>query len=913
MHENMVEIWDNDTYETSPVNPETEESESSWVFDKSRKDQELLQREIYHKRTYQKLDFHLDISSIPEKWANIIRKLKEKYDNDDSLEWALLGNPQVQNLLAQIVSQYANDWDFMRSWGHKKSKIVKDNADNNEDNDKNLDDAVESREDYIWRESNYEKFEEWLLSRDWIRALINAIDDHIDENWNLIKNFPIDKKDLKLKLEKAWLCNLRFNYNINNNLFDDDEKKKLNDMWKVVQDGVNLAVKNCLTAWNTTFNDNTVRQINSIIFAWENNKFLKWLQENSKEKDEFGTLLRDYINNYSNLVLKKNGDKIVDVNLNTWSYQLDLQLRSYLFIYGKTFIPEVFYNQGWDKYESSLTTLLTIILSDDYKELEKKIVNKALLEKIKKAEEERRLRDLQRRQEAAKRNRERNNRLPSNKGSEWEKQKNITKNPSDINEQSGAQIAENVKLNDFGVDNNLSEIADSPLLKQKAFWVAWENFTKNNDLVKDIFTPKDMRKLYDVETNSINMQSRKDFLDTDIMRWRSQEEIHRIYLILSSFPNEYTSALNNLTSKVNEQEWLVNDKIRNHALWAVIDNVKLIFSNIVEKWKWDSKFEWFKFNETEPVKRQWNDIIISGTFDWKKIKVRYDLISWWLFMNSYIKQSLNPTKFTIWNNSEPNFKIGQLDSFDTILNKNYNTPDVSFENNANIQTGWERPILNPDKQTPGYNNEPVNHVKLAANRNMDKIKSLKQKYTEMFDMNLGLIEDKIIDNTRKQSLKNSVIINFMKTFNVMFDGQEDTNIDFNDWSNLYDFIQLVENSDSNTLNKFQILMGKVCDYSGLDRWSNNILGSQTNQKSDITFNENNKNKYISMIRENANLFSDSPWKFMWKLDFGSDSQLWFIQMIKENITNDVSKPNRKLDLSKIDTFIYHLDTDGKES
>jgi hypothetical protein len=63
---------------------------------------------------------------------------------------------------------------------------------------------------------------------------------------------------------------------------------------------------------------------------------------------------------------------------------------------------------------------------------------------------------------------------------------------------------------------------------------------------------------------------------------------------------------------------------------------------------------------------------------------------------------------------------------------------------------------------------------------MDKIKSLKQKYTEMFDMNLGLIEDKIIDNTRKQSLKNSVIINFMKTFNVLFDGQEDTNIDFND-------------------------------------------------------------------------------------------------------------------------------------
>ena len=153
----------------------------------------------------------------------------------------------------------------------------------------------------------------------------------------------------------------------------------------------------------------------------------------------------------------------------------------------------------------------------------------------------------------------------------------------------------------------------------------------------------------------------------------------------------------------------------------------------------------------------------------------------------------------------------------------------------------------------------------------------------------------------------------MKTFNVIFDEQEDRSFDFNNWSNLYDFIQLVENSDSDTLNKFQILMQKVCDYSGLKRWINNILGSQTNQKSDITFDENNKNKYISMIRENANLFSESPWKFMWKLNFDSDSQLWFVQMITKNITNNVSKPNRKFDLSKIDTFIYHLDTDEKES
>jgi hypothetical protein len=43
-----------------------------------------------------------------------------------------------------------------------------------------------------------------------------------------------------------------------------------------------------------------------------------------------------------------------------------------------------------------------------------------------------------------------------------------------------------------------------------------------------------------------------------------------------------------------------------------------------------------------------------------------------------------------------------------------------------------------------------------------------------------MIGEKIIDNTKKQSAKNSVVMNFMKTFNIITDNQEDKSLEFND-------------------------------------------------------------------------------------------------------------------------------------
>ena len=128
---------------------------------------------------------------------------------------------------------------------------------------------------------------------------------------------------------------------------------------------------------------------------------------------------------------------------------------------------------------------------------------------------------------------------------------------------------------------------------------------------------------------------------------------------------------------------------------------------------------------------------------------------------------------------------------------------------------------------------------------------------------------------------------------------------------MFDLIQIIENSDSSSLEQFQIFMEKIMEYSWLRRWNNNLQWSQRNQKSDLILNESNNNEYASLLRNYSNDFSNNLGNLKWKLNFDSNSQLWFIEMISKNITNDVTKPNWKLDISKMNEFIYHLENDEK--
>ena len=257
-------------------------------------------------------------------------------------------------------------------------------------------------------------------------------------------------------------------------------------------------------------------------------------------------------------------------------------------------------------------------------------------------------------------------------------------------------------------------------------------------------------------------------------------------------------------------------------------------------------------------------------------------------MNSFLQHD-GSTKIIIWNVDIANYKIWQLETFDNVL--------VNYSNEE-----WQQKL---DDNRISQNHNPYNNFRTKDNKN---------KKFEPFLTQINLIEDAIIAWTEKQSERNSVITNFMKTFNIILDTQESKSIDFNDWSNLFDFLQIIENSEPDVLANFQNFMKIIMDdYSWLKWWANNILGSQKNKKTDITFDENNKNKYISLVRESAKSFSKNPTIFKNKVNFKSDSQLGFVRMIIENITNGASKPNWKLDATKMRDFLYHLENDGKES
>ena len=935
--------------------------EREQVIQDTRKKAWRLKSEIKKNNTYKRLNFHYDISDIPRDGSSLIKRLKEKYKNDDSREWALLNNPQIQNMLGNILGEHVREWNKKT---HQRSEQETQQQEWEEQNKK---EEAETWEDYRERESSPENFEEFLLSDEGIRILLDEIDKHLDDEWNIHKNYPISEKDIKLKLKRSRYSMMQREYNEKNDITTDAETQEIKQMGNIVVDGIDTAVWNYLkSGWNT-FDGWIIRELENLLNDGKNAEIINKIKQNPTLKDEFNRALRESIRRYYDYV------KVWDsISLNTWNKQIDLQIRSYLFVYWKFFYPWLFKTDQWTQYyEREIPKIIGVIIATDKggndefdKAIKDIIKNNEFLEREKKAEEERRQRDTQRRQEAAKRNREKNGNYNTNNNWEWKRIPDSNNSNGDINWATGAQIVRNsdVNLSDFKVNSwNMEAYTESWYAKQRAFGIAWKNFKESNKEIKDIVTAYDMRNLYNTNTNSIDEQARKEFLETDIMKWRPQEEIDNIYNILSSFSKEYADALNTIASWIQRHGKRLDEETRNHALGSVIDNVRYVFAGIVEKWRWDSKFEWFRFDGSEPVKREWNDIIISGTFNGTAIKIRYDLISWGLFMNSFI-QHPSTSKISIWNNNKADLQIGQLESFDTILDEHYRAPDISLSRGSQLQNRWiRRNPSNPDSQnqtiaewsdtvwdlwgdteeantkwksifkktnfTPVsaasiLNNTPVNSIPQPQSQpqsafkpstteitrhNNSEIEAIKWKYREMLFANLDMISDRIVDNTKKQSARNSVVTKFMKTFNIILDGQEESGIDFNDWSNLFDLLQIIENSDPTALERFQLFMERVMKYSGLTWGSNNLLGARQNQ------NEEKNNKYGSMLKDKATEFTANMERFKGKMNFESDTQLWFAQVIIDNITNDAGKPNWKLDTSKMDDFIRHLETDGLNS
>ena len=396
------------------------------------------------------------------------------------------------------------------------------------------------------------------------------------------------------------------------------------------------------------------------------------------------------------------------------------------------------------------------------------------------------------------------------------------------------------------------------------FSITWPRFIESHNELKSYITEDVILNLYDQNNNTIKN------LDDWARDWLKKifqdhpDEIQKIYNHLLNFPDEINNTKKELAKNAESKRNIYDENRINYAIGAVIDDVRDAFSTVsnnenIDDINWN--FNWFKLNEELPVEKVWNDIIIRGSFDGSEVKVRYDLETWKLFMNSFLHK-LSVDKFNIWDNSLIDLQIGQIKPFNHVLNE-YNT----------------------SLKSSSYDN---------SNNEVDKV----------LDSQMDLIGNAIKENSQNQAYKNSAITNFMRTFNIVSDSWRFNSFDFNNWSNLFDVIQILDNSDSSNLEYFNnVFMPTVMEYSWLKYWEKNIIQDKKNKKSETIFEYNGDNDNKKYLKDKIKNFNSE--QFSWIANFNSNHQLWFADLVRLKITS-WSKPNWKLDIKKMDDFIKDI-------
>lgn len=827
--------------------------------------------------------------SIEKNKKSITEKVNKNFEDKNNSGDILVKKPEVQEFFATIIFKQNKEFE------KHKSKVEEAKKEKLKSGDENETDSIESWEEYKAHEASPENFEAFLLSSEWVRILRDEIADHIDDEWNFMDNYKISVKNLEVKLRKAWYENMRRNYNRKYNIVTSGESDKMQKMWQIISNSVDRTVSTYIKNWWDKFDDKLTEDLEKLLSNKENQELIKLLEpakpgdeegeEKDKFRDEFRRALKESIKKYSNIVC--NGKK---VSLDTGDTQVDLLLKSYLYLYRRFFYQDSVKPKKFkEKYLPKI--MWAILINDgDLEDLE----HNEFAERERQAEKERQEREAKRRQEIAERNRLRNSWWGS-----WHRLDSIIdKNEAyNVDNASWAQIAHREglwpKLKDHEVNTRASE-KENKIVKQVAFKKAWNTFINQHPDLKDLINIEDFSQLCGIDANTDlkNLRIRDDkweeFKNNKVILFgKNPDEIRNI---LNSFSSEYINTIDDMYSRIDDDKDTVENSIRESAIWSVIDGVKSTLSS-----------KWFKFNSKNPVKRHWNDIIISGEIEWSErtkwtmIKVRYDLDTGKLYMNSVIQKSNDNSKITLSNNSEINNdkineEIWELPKFDDLLKNEYNL-GWDNENNKWLPT---RPWR-------------LNREKLWNN--------MKNKINWLINKNVSLLTETIIDNSKRESTKMSTITKFMKSFNITSDTWWFSSLDFNKWSNLFDLIQIIDNTwDKKTGNLESLeyfdseFMPTIMKYSWLKWWERNENQDKQNEYSEKLFKYKG-NDDIGSLRDKIKDFN--PDQFSWVADFREDQQLQLAEFIKK-FTGSESAPNWKLDIGKMKNFVFDLkNTDDK--
>ena len=283
-------------------------------------------------------------------------------------------------------------------------------------------------------------------------------------------------------------------------------------------------------------------------------------------------------------------------------------------------------------------------------------------------------------------------------------------------------------------------------------------------------------------------------------------------------------------------------------------------------------------DNNSPVDIIWNDMLIHGKMNWVKVTISYKLDNWEIYINSFIQKKIVPPKITIWN-MEPDYKIWQIDSFDKILDNYYKLPTIS--------NSWSE------------------NYKMDKNQRAKMVNDNRLKFQELFGTKLDVIWEMAKYHIEKQSVRNSVIKTFCNTFHM---NQE--KLEVTEWSNLYDTLDIISNSDTDTLASFSKNMEIFLNYFWLKWWDeNNIL----DERNSIIFDEDSRvdewikdiqGGMMNKIKESMKNFNNEKNKITYNNTWNFDNtyNIWLAWIIKEYM-KEWSKPGWKLDITKMEQFL----------
>lgn len=266
---------------------------------------------------------------------------------------------------------------------------------------------------------------------------------------------------------------------------------------------------------------------------------------------------------------------------------------------------------------------------------------------------------------------------------------------TDLQTASWADIARNAwlweDLKKYDINKNI-EVSDEHMkhIQQEAFPTAWHNFIENNDDISGYIDDLDMKLIYNFDNNSINESKRKILSERLKGDFWDGIDLDKIHSRLSWFLTEMDNVKNQLTEDHILENWIVYENTKLDAIGWVIDSIKNIFDKMWENMKFWQLCEGFKYDEREPLKIEWDKLVIKGLLNGTKTKMCYDLKNWDLYMNSFIKESVNPAMITVgdrWNEwedyPEADVKIWSINSFEDILS------DIDISEECDIENEWD--------------------------------------------------------------------------------------------------------------------------------------------------------------------------------------------------------------------------------